>query len=43
MMKIARRLILALIVGQGYLLVRSALRITRFGAEIALYNQWMGR
>ncbi len=36
-------MILALILGQGYLLIRSALRITRFGAEIALYNQWMGR
>ena len=35
--------VLAFILGQGYLLIRSALRITRFGAEIALYKQWMGR
>lgn len=36
-------MILAFLVGQGYLLMRSALRVTRFGAEIALYNQWTGR
>jgi hypothetical protein len=36
-------LVLALLLGQLYLWVRWALRITRFGAEIALYRQWSGQ
>lgn len=36
-------LIFAFVVGQGYLFIRSGLRVARFGAEIALYSQWKKR
>ena len=35
-------LVLAFAVGQGYLLIRWALRIARYGAELDLYDRWAG-
>ena len=36
-------LLLSFLIGQGYLLMRSALRVARFSSEIELYNRWRGR
>lgn len=36
-------LIFAFVVGQGYLFIRSGLRVARFGAEMTLYSQWQQR
>jgi len=35
-------LLIAVLVGQMYLLIRWALRLARYGAEIELYDNWTG-